>query len=666
MDYLLAISLGPVQEFIATARRSRDLWFGSWLLSELSKAAAESIASDDGLASLIFPATADPEDLKAGSPFAVANKSVAVVKDPAASAQKAKEAVHGRLRVLAEQVYAGIAERHAREAIKEGIDSYLYASAARAQVDDLVEFFWAAYPCPDSSNEEKYGEARERVESLLTASKVTRDFRQVQPLTEEGGWGSNAPKSSLDGQRESVIDDDAYKEGASRHLSPGKLRRVFGVRPGERLCGVGLLKRLGNRDNEEKFFSTSHVAALPLLERLKKRDSPKVSEAINTYIARLRAALNLKDRELGGVPSSAPYVVHPVFSRVVGRERVGYDGHLLFAERLVDYLDEKPESQKAKADLEAARTALSDFLLAAVDGVQPLPYYALLLADGDYMGAAISTLKTREDHRNLSEHLTAFAKAASEIVIAEHDGSLVYAGGDDVLAFVPLHRALQCARALSERFRDELKDFNGKTEGQPPTLSVGLVVAHHMDALSDALALARSGEREAKRVKGKNALAVTVSKRGGEDMTVKGSWGAIDRRLLRLVQLHLEDAVPDGAAYELRNLDLILKVNSEEHAKEYKTLGPAVRAEAIRVLSRKRGRHGESEIAESVLAELTQYISADDKGTSPASNPRITVGQLADELIVARVFAEAMALAEMKAKELNKFVADDLGEKAEG
>jgi CRISPR-associated protein Cmr2 len=39
-QHLWIISIGPVQEFIASARRSRDLWFGSWLLSELSKAAA--------------------------------------------------------------------------------------------------------------------------------------------------------------------------------------------------------------------------------------------------------------------------------------------------------------------------------------------------------------------------------------------------------------------------------------------------------------------------------------------------------------------------------------------------------------------------------------------------------------------------------------------------
>jgi hypothetical protein len=42
-QHVLLISLGPVQEFIASARRCRDLWFGSWVLSELAKAAAAGI-----------------------------------------------------------------------------------------------------------------------------------------------------------------------------------------------------------------------------------------------------------------------------------------------------------------------------------------------------------------------------------------------------------------------------------------------------------------------------------------------------------------------------------------------------------------------------------------------------------------------------------------------
>jgi CRISPR-associated protein Cmr2 len=36
-SHLLQLSVGPVQELIAAAQRTRDLWFGSFLLSEISK-----------------------------------------------------------------------------------------------------------------------------------------------------------------------------------------------------------------------------------------------------------------------------------------------------------------------------------------------------------------------------------------------------------------------------------------------------------------------------------------------------------------------------------------------------------------------------------------------------------------------------------------------------
>ena len=66
LEYLLQITLGPVQDFIMTARRTRDLWFGSYLLSECSKAVAKSI-SDKG--KLIFPNPSDKNLLERTSFF---------------------------------------------------------------------------------------------------------------------------------------------------------------------------------------------------------------------------------------------------------------------------------------------------------------------------------------------------------------------------------------------------------------------------------------------------------------------------------------------------------------------------------------------------------------------------------------------------------------------
>src|SRR6266404_2431359 len=214
----------------------------------------------------------------------------------------------------------------------------------------------------------------------------------------------------------------------------------------------------------------------------------------------------------------------------------------------------------------------------AADSEKPIPYYALLLADGDNMGKAIDTIGEISRHRELSRELATFAKAVSKIIITDHKGSLVYAGGDDVLAFLPLHTVLQCARQLSEAFAERLKGFAIEESGRryQPTLSVGIVLAHHMEPLQDALTLVREAERAAKSVEGKDALAVILSKRSGSDRTIRGSWqrkgsrNALDHRLLRFAQLHLAEAIPDGAAYELR--DLYLRLNVDPTQAEYEPL----------------------------------------------------------------------------------------------
>ena len=72
-EYVLIVSIGPVQGFIAAARRSRDLWSGSWLLSEMAKACAKSLYEQK--AELIFPAPTNPQQaLQANSDLSVGNK----------------------------------------------------------------------------------------------------------------------------------------------------------------------------------------------------------------------------------------------------------------------------------------------------------------------------------------------------------------------------------------------------------------------------------------------------------------------------------------------------------------------------------------------------------------------------------------------------------------
>ena len=77
MRNLLIISLGPIQDFIAAARRCRDLWFGSWILSDLSKTVARTIAEKLDRNALVFPGVQYMGELDARSNTSVANKIVA-------------------------------------------------------------------------------------------------------------------------------------------------------------------------------------------------------------------------------------------------------------------------------------------------------------------------------------------------------------------------------------------------------------------------------------------------------------------------------------------------------------------------------------------------------------------------------------------------------------
>lgn len=567
MRHLLLLSLGPVQDFIASARRCRDLWFGSHLLSELAKAGAAAILATQGdrAETLIFPAPGRPEELHPDSDLNVANKILARVDDPARAASEARAAMNKRLHE----------ELRVASAPFDG-SPFFDRSTAEHQVQDMLEFYWVSIP--ESGN---WHQDRARAEALLAGRKSLRTFQSVT-------WGSDRPKSTLDGLRETVLDLSQVQT-----MPAEELRKKFGVRSGEYLCGVALLKRHGSRGAGA--FSTSHLAALPFLDSLTEQDRAPLAQ-----LAQELREVGLREEDLGNIRIAPP---HQVFAR--------WDGHFLFEERLADFVSDL-------SALEQARASLRRFLKRI--GRRPRPYYAILLADGDRMGQALDGLRTAESHRAFSQRLATFASAARKLV-QEHSGSAIYAGGDDVLALLPLHRALECGSRLAEDFCQRLKDVSGDSK---PTLSVGIAVLHHLEPLSEGLALARRMERLAKQTR--NALAVGVSKRSGSVTAVSGLWGEIDQRLEEWVRMHCENLVPRGAPYELRQLDL--RLGSIEPG--------LLKLEAERVLRRKQPEGGQR-------ARLEQHVL--DSLLGKLKDTTFTVSQLARELIVAQTFAEARALA---------------------
>jgi CRISPR-associated protein Cmr2 len=585
-------SLGPVQEFIASARRSRDLWYGSTLLSESAKTAARTISEQYGLDALIFPKPLDAAALAEGSALGVANKIVAVVPgDSQAAVDLAgvvEAAVRAQLEKMAAHVFDGIGDANLDD-----------RQAAERQIKDLPEIYWVTRPLADDFAD--YGEVRRYLEALLAARKTTRDFVQL-------AGRPNRQKSSLDGVRESVIPRDRYP---SRDDLPEAwsdkaqaLYDLYGAGPAEQLSGIDLLKRKGSQDRH--FPSTSHFAALPYLQRV---GAANVSERLPSLLKALASHKIRPDRVSPQLPGAL----------LLGNG-AAYDASILYAARLTE--DLKDEGEKR-----TVAKLLDSFLQELGGAARPGPYYALLHADGDHMGSTIDGLRTPQAHAAISAALNRFAGQV-EGIVAEHGGAAVYSGGDDVLAFLPLHKALACAVILANLFAAELAAFAAEGEA-PPSLSAGIAITHHIEPLADALRLARAAEHAAKQVQGKNALAIVLSKRSGGDRVLAAPRKMLAERLQQLVALQRQQAFSDGAAYQMEDMLVRLARPGSE------TESGALRFEAKRILEHKpslRRQNGSAEGARELLFRLVR-------------DETLPLDELVNELIVAKFLAGAEALA---------------------
>lgn len=583
MKSIFICAIGPVQDFIATARRSRDLWYGSWMLSDLSRSVAQRI-EDLYPNSLVFP---NPDVLKSDEELNVPNKVVAIVSgNPRDLGSQLEKTIHDRMKDL---------WQNARSQIRGEMDANL-AELAEAQVLALPEVYWVSVPLSD---ETQYPEARDRAEALLAARKVTRNFTQVS--------GLYVPKSSLDGARESVIPQSAYPtRGDSERQRQRKniqLYWKYHARQGEQLSGVDLLKRLGEPDSAPKFKSTTHMAALPFFEHIGPDKKAQLLDALKSLV----------EQEVRKITRKPEWQLDEQEAE-----------YLVFVNRATDWFS----SAALAAQVQEKHARIFDELFGG-DGPRPSPYYALLAADGDNMGVVIDAQKDPAAHRELSRALSGFARQAPQIV-SDCLGVPIYSGGDDVLAYLPIHRALECVARLEKAFREQMQAFKGRKGSEifSPTLSIGLVIAHHLDPLSDVLDLARRAEREAKSVPGKNGFAVTLSKRGGVDRTVRGKMQDLHPRLCRLIEFIRAQNISARAAYELQELHRVLG--------EAGLTGEGLVKEALRIIARKREARSSAPVSAEVKNAFVRWLDPRQEA--------VPLDELATEMIIARIFAGQPAI----------------------
>lgn len=431
------------------------------------------------------------------------------------------------------------------------------------------------------------------------------------------------------------IDKDIALDGRKH-----KVKLAGRIKRGDRLCAVCLTRRLawehfflprvfGNilqssYKNEHLLFpSTSSIATASYKKKVLEKITgtgaadKALRQAVQGYVKDLKRFLQQDLYDI--LYYSAPI---PALEKLVINEPgdIGdftrIDGDWLFDESFDSkrIRREYPVGDNPLIGLESARAAAAR--LRAAVAIKPARYYALIAMDGDHMGQwvsgqksptlrevlhhdALATLRSPEEqsllalkrplgptlHMALSAALKNFAlQGVREIVEEEHIGKLIYAGGDDVLAFVPLDELLPVLRKLSSLFSGEpvdpepqkLKEVrNGFATrvnrsddwrrfmlmGFAASLSAGIAVVHHTHPFSHAVEEAyRAMKETAKEKLGRRAFAIHLMKRSGQPLEVGARWrlGGLDTlaQLERVVRFTSEGKLSSKLAYDLKDAAL--------------------------------------------------------------------------------------------------------------
>lgn len=493
-------TIGPVQGFVAQARRTKDFWAGSFLLSYLSGVAM--IATKKRGGKILFPLPDDEylgwiEGKGSGKPPRqgnIPNRFKAEVED-GFDAKKITEAVQGVWTSLCESVWS---------ADLKHFDGTKTREIWNRQIGSFWEISWAISDDKAASN-------------LLDRRKNWRTH--ISPP--EGGQKC----SIMAGFAELSGVDAPQSQELKKFWSELKVKNKnfdLDIKDSEQLCALAFVKRRFTRyfkdfrttidgydicgwELDSNVPSVALLAAAPwLAAAIQKAPTQKINALVEaSKKASNKGAALIKLKCIDDASKSKSEISKDIF---------GLDGMTLFESTL--------ESEKFdKGAAEAMKQALRD-LKKELDDKAPSPFYAILLMDGDELGKQMSDGSKQEA---ISKALNEFTKNVPSI-IKEHSGFLIYAGGDDVLAILPLEEAFGCASRLRAHYEKVFKSAK-ETNGVQTSISAAITYAHIKTPLHGALAGSHHLlDNVAKEGTGRDALAIQVVKPGGVNNTWAQPW----------------------------------------------------------------------------------------------------------------------------------------------
>jgi CRISPR-associated protein Cmr2 len=463
-------TLGPVQGFVAQARRTRDFWAGSFLLSWLAGIAMNSVKNQNG--KILFPKPDEnylnwlkgKGEKPAPHQGNIPNRFKAEVDDNF-NPEEVVEDVKYAWQELAELVWR-------EDLVKNKFcsEDSIHRKIWNRQINNFFEISWVITDDKNESN------------SLDRRKNWRNHFTPAEPGVKcmiMTGWQELSGVDSPDSEKLEEFWQPIQK----------KLKRDLAEK--EFLCAIAFVKRRFAKYFDQLKFgwklktnvpSVAYLAVAHWLEYIIAKEDEQKLEALHT------AAKNL-DTEYGEWNTNIKCIDNTL-------RLTALDGRVFFESEL---LNEKPENQAAAKEMLAA--------LKNIDK-KPSPFYAILLMDGDSLGKHMSST---EKQPKISKALKKFTDEVNKIV-EKNNGFLIYAGGDDVLAILPLEDALSCAKQLRDEYLQAFKDT-----GINSTLSGAIEYAHIKMPLTKILRDSHSLlDNIAKDGCGRDAIAIRIWKQGGK------------------------------------------------------------------------------------------------------------------------------------------------------
>ncbi|HPH03536.1 MAG TPA: type III-B CRISPR-associated protein Cas10/Cmr2 [Spirochaetota bacterium] len=652
---LVVFSITPVQQFIAKARKLRDSWTGSILLSYLAFIGLRTVMDRLGPDHVVYPSLHDQslveawvgreyhleqflyesddtlnKHVKDGSIIAsFPNKFVflcagEMVQEMVKTIEASVQAEWLRLASLVTDYISNDAS--VKKMFADQVDDYwqyswsathlvgLDASEVLSKVlavkkreteQATVTEFAKAYP-GGHAIARLYGATHSLVNGLLASAKlVPIKIRKSQA-------GEKCP---LCGEHEVLHDFTMAGKTPAREYSAA-VRRFWDVLrkrmnpqgsttqvgENERLCAICTIKRFlpqlmkkanlagellhGVFKDSEKFPSTTEIAATRYLKKLGAAlGTDRMSAIKNDLIGALhQAELADEETDIGRCVKQIVQDGEAKDVRFANRDKY-YAVLLMDGDRMGDLINGEtigarwqdvmhPELKKRYENKGFARSSVFRNDINIAGASRPL------ITSTRTINPAI--------HAAISDSLNSFARFAVAPVIKKYRGRLIYAGGDDVCAVLPLDSVLDAAQEISRACTMAFVGYGkdgaepvdkigvesgkigvhlGKTDGI--SISGGIVIAHHKTPLREVMRDAHAVlDGIAKKKAGRNALAIRLKKRSGGDRDVFFKWNKENPFMtgetlldsFRMVMAHIADeAASSRLMYRLASLEEVVR-----------------------------------------------------------------------------------------------------------